>query len=298
MTTFSLSNAAIRKIDRCVNSGDFALTFDDGPSLEFTSKVLDVLDKENVKATFFINGMNTCDLKNDPEAAKLVKREFESGHVIASHTYSHPVNGITGLSDEELTKEIQTLNDIIQELIGVKPAFFRPPLGEVTDANEVILEKTGMTADILWNLDSEDWNVQYNATQQYYDLLKNADPKKDSFIALNHDIQKITATKNLEIVIPYIKSLGFNFVTMDVCTGMNAYQDGATNPNIINNEISRNPISGNATDPNVIPSNSNTNSTNNDLFNLNNEKSGTMQTQSFTFALAFVLVLFNILFNN
>jgi len=154
---------------------------------------------------------------------ELIKREYNSGHVIGSHTYSHP-SGITTLSDDELTYEMETLNNAIFEIIGVKPNFFRPPLGEYNEDNLVVLEKCGIKANILWNLDSEDWNPEYNATQQYLDNLEGKDPFTHSFISLNHDIQKVTAEKNLRIVIPYIKSLGYNIVTMDVCTGIPAYQ--------------------------------------------------------------------------
>jgi peptidoglycan/xylan/chitin deacetylase (PgdA/CDA1 family) len=61
--------------------------------------VLDILKKENVKATFFVNGKNCIDVKNDPLTQKLIKREAAEGHIIASHTYSHPLNGITSLTD-------------------------------------------------------------------------------------------------------------------------------------------------------------------------------------------------------
>jgi len=59
---------AVQRITNCIKNGDIALTFDDGPSLLYTSRILDILDKENVKATFFVNGMNTCDLKQNQEA--------------------------------------------------------------------------------------------------------------------------------------------------------------------------------------------------------------------------------------
>jgi len=279
------SSFGVKKITSCVNKGDFALTFDDGPSLEYTNMVLDILDKENVKATFFINGMNTCDLKNNPSAQELIKREFKSGHVVASHTYSHPLTGITQLSDEELTKEINTLNDIINDIIGVKPAFFRPPLGEYTEQNEKILEQCGITANILWNLDSEDWNVEYNATQQYIDLLQNANSSQDTFIALNHDIQKVTATENLEIVIPYIKGLGYHFVTMDVCTGMDAYQNGASNPNVKNNQNGIDNKKNNST---------NTRNANHDSFILDAKSDATLSQKLnvFLFSCAIFICLF------
>ncbi|ORX83424.1 glycoside hydrolase/deacetylase [Anaeromyces robustus] len=205
----------------------FALTFDDGPSLDYTGKVLDVLKKHDVKATFFVNGKNCVDVAQNPTAQELLRREIAEGHVIASHTYTHPEGGITILNDEQLTYEMKTLNDLLFEVVGVTPAFFRPPLGEFNAQNEVVLENLGFTANIIWNLDSNDWkDVKINnATQNYIDKLKHASPEKNSFIALNHDIQKFTATKNLDIVIPIIKEKGYRFVTVDECLGMTAYHN-------------------------------------------------------------------------
>ncbi|KAG4093485.1 glycoside hydrolase/deacetylase, partial [Neocallimastix lanati (nom. inval.)] len=187
--------------------------------------VLDILKKENVKATFFINGKNCMDVANDPEAQRLIKREVDEGHVIASHTYTHPETGITTLTDEQLTSELKTLNDLVFDLTGLKLAFFRPPLGEFNEANKRVIEELGFTANVLWNLDSNDWKKGDNATANYFKYLDKADPSSNSFIALNHDIQKVTATSNLQIMIPIIRDLGYNFVTVDECLGMSAYQN-------------------------------------------------------------------------
>jgi len=61
-------SAGYKNYDKCIKPGDFALTFDDGPTNEYTAMVLDVLKKENVKATFFVNGKNCMDVANDSEA--------------------------------------------------------------------------------------------------------------------------------------------------------------------------------------------------------------------------------------
>jgi len=220
----------VKYFSKCIKDGDFAITFDDGPSLDYTKMVLDTLDEFNVKATFFVNGKNCVDITTNPTAQELIKREYESGHVIGSHTFTHP-SGITNLTDEELTYQLEELNKAIYNLVGVKPAFFRPPLGEYSEDNLKIIEKCGIKANILWNLDSEDWDHNYNATQQYIDGLEGKDPKTHSFIALNHDIQKVTAEKNLRIVIPYLRKLGYNFVPMDVCIGLPAYQGQELNTN-------------------------------------------------------------------
>ncbi|ORX82483.1 glycoside hydrolase/deacetylase, partial [Anaeromyces robustus] len=210
------------------------LTFDDGPSPDHTPLVLDILKKYNVKATFFVNGDNCVDVTTNKDAQELIKREYAEGHVVASHTYTHPDDGITMLSDDEVRKEIKDLNDLLFDLIGVKPQFFRPPLGEVNEANAKIIEEEGIKAIINWNLDSHDWKeakeiktngvAETNATANYFKVLDVSDPKEVSLIALNHDINDVTAKRNLELMIPIIKERGWNFVTMDECLGMSAYQ--------------------------------------------------------------------------
>ncbi|ORX83874.1 glycoside hydrolase/deacetylase, partial [Anaeromyces robustus] len=217
-------------IQTCKTPGDFALTFDDGPNLENTPLVLDILKKENVKATFFVNGNNCVDVANTPAAQEIIKREYAEGHNIASHTLNHPADGITQLTDEQVLTEIKGLNDLLFNLIGVKPTFFRPPLGEVTEANGKIIDQEGLKAIINWNLDSLDWKEAHelevngtstvNATDNYLTVLNQSDPTQVSLIALNHDINEVTAKRNLEIVIPIIKSRGWRFVTMDQCLGM------------------------------------------------------------------------------
>eukprot|EP00833_Pecoramyces_ruminatium_P003441 jgi/Orpsp1_1/1177473/evm.model.c7180000061569.1 len=247
----------VKYFSKCINDRDFAITFDDGPSLDYTSKVLDVLDEFHVKATFFVNGKNCVDITENKTARDLIKREYESGHIIGSHTFTHPY-GITTLTDEELTEELDDLNNALFDIIGVKPNFFRPPLGEYNEENLKIIEKSGIKANILWNLDSEDWNPSYNATEQYYKGLEGKDPFTHSFIALNHDIQKVTAETNLRIVIPYIKSLGYNIVPMDVCTGIPAYQGQDS----ISNEKENTDSNNNDTNANNNTDN-NTNNTDN-----------------------------------
>ncbi|KAG4099782.1 glycoside hydrolase/deacetylase [Neocallimastix lanati (nom. inval.)] len=250
-----------KNYDECIKPGDFALTFDDGPNSKLTDMVLDVLKKENVKATFFINGKNCMDVANDPEAQRLIKREVDEGHVIASHTYTHPETGITTLTDEQLTSELKTLNDLVFDITGLKLAFFRPPLGEFNEANKKVIESLGFTANVLWNLDSNDWKAGDNATANYFKYLDNANPSTNSFIALNHDIQEVTATYNLQLMIPIIRDLGYHFVTVDECLGMSAYQNvnslenkGASNTTVPVNATIPTPITTVFQTPTLIKS--------------------------------------------
>ncbi|OUM60629.1 carbohydrate esterase family 4 protein, partial [Piromyces sp. E2] len=217
-----------QKYEECNIPGVVALTFDDGPNVT-TPRLLDLLKEEGVKATFFVNGDNYMDeVMKSPEAQSYIKREFNEGHIVASHTFTHPEDGITGLSDEALTKELKDLNDMLQELIGVQPAFFRPPKGEYNAANEKVLEAQGFTANINWNIDPNDWQDKGKKPLDFYlepykRKLSKADPTKDSFIALNHDVYDNTVDNIVPEVIKLVRKYGFKFVTMDECLGLKPY---------------------------------------------------------------------------
>ncbi|KAG4108860.1 glycoside hydrolase/deacetylase [Neocallimastix lanati (nom. inval.)] len=240
--TFIQFVSAYQNYEKCIKPGDFALTFDDGPNTT-TEIVLDLLKKENIKATFFVNGQNYLgEVRKSSKAQELIKREFNEGHIVASHTFSHPTVGITKFSDAELTKDLKDLNDLLYDLIQVKPAFFRPPLGEYSPANEKVIEAQGFTANINWNLDPKDWanegkNPPETYLQTYINKLSKADPTKDSFIALNHDVYKNTVVNLIPEVIKLVRKHGFKFVTMDECLGLSPYQDSSVIPGNSTNTV-------------------------------------------------------------
>lgn len=95
------------------------LTFDDGPDPEYTPKILDILRSRNVRATFFVIGANA---ERDPS---LIRREYAEGHEIGNHTYSHP--NIAATSAERTRLELTAAVRIIENLLGVSTALFRPP---------------------------------------------------------------------------------------------------------------------------------------------------------------------------
>ena len=123
----------------CKNPKDFALTFDDGPS-EFTASLLDYLKSAGVKATFFMNGNSWKQNYSIPfsknqsvqrsrifERADVVKRAFQEGHQICSHTWSHV--SISKKNPYNLTYEISRLNYHFEQILGKIPTCFRPPYG-------------------------------------------------------------------------------------------------------------------------------------------------------------------------
>ncbi len=125
-----------------------ALTFDDGPSPEWTPRVLDALKRAGVKATFFMIGEY---VERYPEVAKRVVRE---GHEIGNHTYDHHV--LIYYTMNELEREILAAEGAIKKVTGRKTVYFRPPKALITAAEKNKIKEMGYKI-ILWTLNSKDW---------------------------------------------------------------------------------------------------------------------------------------------
>ncbi|MGH9582867.1 MAG: polysaccharide deacetylase family protein [Bryobacteraceae bacterium] len=125
-----------------------ALTFDDGPS-EGTPDLLEYLDREGVKATFFQCGMNVRRL---PQIAGQVAA---AGHQIGNHTYSHP--RLTLKSRRFIDREFTEAQRIIQFETGVVPMFLRPPYGFRWVGMRQVQEKLSLLG-VLWTVIGHDWH--------------------------------------------------------------------------------------------------------------------------------------------
>lgn len=151
-----------------------ALTFDDGPSPEWTPKILDVLDKHHVKATFFLVGQA---VEQHPDIVADIARR---GHSIGSHSWSHrplPMLDATTLADE-----IDRAGDAIEKAVGKRPMYFRPPWGFYN--RRVLMELCARGyLTILWTRSSQDWR---NPGPDAVEELGAADPRHGDIILL-HD---------------------------------------------------------------------------------------------------------------
>lgn len=129
------------------------LTFDDGPDLVNTPRLLDSLEAYGVLATFFVMGRNLETL----EAQKLLERIATEGHQIGNHTFSH--QRLTGLNEEQIRGEITKTEKLIGEADrGIK--IFRPPFGDHNPLVDQIVQKLGYRL-VLWNVDTFDWDPKY-----------------------------------------------------------------------------------------------------------------------------------------
>ncbi len=180
-----------------------ALTFDDGPHETKTEKILEVLDKYNIKATFFIIGQNA---KKYPE---VLKKTFDAGHDIGNHTYDH--KSIYKLSGELVAEEVKKCSDIIESIIGYRPSIFRPPEGFMNDSLAQIVKDHGYKI-ILWKVDTYDWKGK-SAQDIYHNVTENV--KNGDFILMHDYIWKRSYTPEaLDIIIPFLIKQGFQFCTV------------------------------------------------------------------------------------
>ncbi len=176
-----------------------AITFDDGPYDQTTPTMLDALEDNWAKATFFCLGQNT---EYYPE---IVQREYALGMQVATHTYSHAQ--LTTLSDSELEEEVSKAISAIENAIGVAPTLVRPPYGAYDDT-VLASFKTHNLVGINWNLDTEDWKTK-NADDTY----KMVMTAQDGDIVLLHDIHDYNV-KAVQNFVPDLIEKGYQLVTV------------------------------------------------------------------------------------
>ena len=180
-----------------------ALTFDDGPHPRYTPQILNILEKYNIKATFFVVGINA---HYYPETFKLV---VNSGHEIANHTYTHPKVG--KIEKGRLQKEIEDCEDILYELGEYKTKLFRPPEGMID--GDVLNIISDLDYDvILWDIDTRDW-AHTPANKIAEKVIQNI---SSGDIILMHDYigSNSPTCEALELFIPELLKKGYKFVTV------------------------------------------------------------------------------------
>ncbi|MDR3540179.1 MAG: polysaccharide deacetylase [Desulfosporosinus sp.] len=185
------------------------ITIDDGPYIQNTPHLLEVLKKENIKVTFFDIG------KQIEQFPSLLKAEYEQGHSIGNHTYSHNYNAIYQ-SPETFLADVQKNDDLIFKVIGIHPRIIRAPGGtscfninyyNLLDANDY------MAYD--WNLDTKDTDGNFSV-QQIVDNVDKQIGNKHKIILLMHDLpNKSSSTNALPIIIKHLKAKGYTFGTLN-----------------------------------------------------------------------------------
>ena len=173
-----------------------AITYDDGPS-QNTDTILEVLEKYNAKATFFVVGIQ-ADYYTDE-----LLRAVEDGMEIGSHTYEHLT--LKGASAEEIRKTMEKNDDLIERLCGFRPVIMRPTGGGVDDT---VANNVGKPM-ILWDVDTLDWKTR-DAANTVEEIRNQV---KDGSIILMHDLFQATAEATKELV-PMLQGMGYKLVTV------------------------------------------------------------------------------------
>ncbi len=175
-----------------------ALTFDDGPNVACTGRLLDGLKKRNVRATFFVIGKNA---KKNP---KLTKRIYEEGHMIGNHTYTHI--DMSKVSEGKAGKELKKTSRIVHAITGEYPQYMRPPYGVCSQKLEESLDMIL----VRWTIDPLDWK-----TENTNEIVKKVVTKaEENDIILLHDCYKSSVDAALKII-DILQKKGYEFVTVD-----------------------------------------------------------------------------------
>ncbi len=183
------------------------LTFDDGPSGN-TSRILDILKENDVKATFFVVG------KTDEDSVSLYRRIVDEGHTLAMHSYSHKYHEIYK-SRESFVGDMERLQEYLYDITGVWPRFYRFPGGSSNTVSDVnmqdlmaYLNESGITY-FDWNISSGDASSVLLSSGNIVDNCLNGMRQKDECMILMHDAnEKKTTVEALPEVIKRIRERG------------------------------------------------------------------------------------------
>lgn len=186
-----------------------ALTYDDGPKIGSTDRVLDTLEQYNARATFFVKGVL---IQNNEACAELARRTVSIGCEIGSHTWKHE-NLQQMKSSKGIRNTLRKTNEAVWEAAGYDIKLLRPPGGYSSDRVRRIAGEMGM-AVALW---SQSGNVHSkSADEVVQNVLKqivNGRELQDRDIVLLHDTQEIVAEAT-EVLVPLLLSRGYQLVTV------------------------------------------------------------------------------------
>lgn len=195
---FSFADNAERKV--------IYLTFDDGPTDRITPKILDVLDEEDVKATFFIIG------RNAESRRYIINREYLSGHTVAVHSYTHRYGEIYR-DRESLLKDIEDCNRVIHSITGSYSRIYRFPGGSFNATPELVkcvVDEGYRYVD--WNAGLCDAEIPNATAEQLFKAAVSTSAGINHVVMLAHDsTDKINTPQALRKVIRYFKQKNYSF---------------------------------------------------------------------------------------
>lgn len=180
------------------------LTFDEGYEAGYTEKLLEILKKNEVKATFFITAhyVNT-----QPD---LVKKMLDDGHIVGNHTVNH--KSMPDLSNEQIKEEVMNLHKSVYEKFGYEMKYIRPPKGEYSERTIEYTNTLGYKT-VMWSFAYDDWDEKKQGREEYAKdkILKNI---HNGAVMLLHGNSKDNVNV-LDYCIKEIKKMGYEFKTLD-----------------------------------------------------------------------------------
>jgi len=190
------------------------LTFDDGPDPDYTDAILDILKREQVKATFFVVGLQAEN--NMP----IVQRIYREGHEIGNHTFTHP--NIATVSLERAATEMESTRLLIEAVTGRSTVLFRAPYNadaEPTTVNElkpITLSKEQNYYTVGESIDPNDWEKGVSADSIYIRTIRQYESNPEKGIILLHDAggNRDATIEALPRIIHYFKNRGIQFTTV------------------------------------------------------------------------------------
>ncbi|MGL4304767.1 MAG: polysaccharide deacetylase family protein [Mycobacteriaceae bacterium] len=192
----------------CTKVKCIALTFDDGPGPS-TDRLLEILQQNNAKATFFVIG-NKVVANPGP-----VQRAAAAGHQIGNHTWDHP--NMTQIEAPWVTFQLIASQLAIQNAIGTAPTIYRPAGGLSNDFIRSEASKFGL-AEILWDVIPFDWMHEGNPGKTMETFKYQVYPGS---VALFHDTYWDTVVA-IDLLLPWLKEQGYHMVTVDKLLGKRA----------------------------------------------------------------------------
>lgn len=199
-------------VSKPLQKGAIYLTFDDGPRLETTSAILDILKEEEVKATFFVTNKG-------PDS--LIKREYEEGHTVALHTASHDYSSIYSSGDNYFA-DLESVGDRVKRITGKESKIIRFPGGSSNTVSRKYQEgiMSYLTKEVLkrgykyfdWNVNSGDAGVTTDSEEEVRLVTSKLSKDKEN-IVLMHDI-KVHTKEALRDIIRYGKDNGYSFLPL------------------------------------------------------------------------------------